>query len=564
MLCALLPNGVAHAGWFGEHKRIGDEAFLWLLAQPGVRELLVGDLRMQPFASGSAAGLAVPYRRAEWSALYRGQIAVTTRDTLGLTYGDLTGLSGDHGVDPQQLADGLVGMSVPDPTSGRQEIALPLMNYGPVAFASLEQEMFCDLTAHRAALEGGDQGAGLFEIPYLLVAKEDEGHFYRAGKSLREQLDNVDVELAGLLHDYFFDTLASTRGRLVDRLFRANAISKYAAFHMVAMEFATQAGRFIEADAAADRAYGRRQFVRALFYNAFADHYLQDCFASGHLVVSRSQWHALDDNGLHDYYSRVGITVKNAEGDTWTSYGDRFYDTATYRRAIAANKASLSELWNGFTAAREVERTLRADPNVDVDRPISPLERIFRSHKREHVNNFSEFLATSFELYRLAPTPFTPKELSAFTFANSRNGTVLSAGLLRGFEGAAGTPNLLWRGRLMFGNAFSKPSERGCCADVESYMWFGLALSASGAINSGRRWVDFTAGVETVLNDAFPIELNAGVRRRDGVGGALWSPAVGYEFKPLSWSFAPSLKVVAMYATHSLPIYGVQVELRYY
>jgi len=65
--------------------------------------------------------------------------------------------------------------------------------------------------------------------------------------------------------------------------------------------------------------------------NAFADHFLQDSFAAGHLRVPRRTLHASGDKRfdrdicsqyMHSEDNTLGLKVKNPRGESWTAYGD--------------------------------------------------------------------------------------------------------------------------------------------------------------------------------------------------------------------------------------------------
>lgn len=96
----------------------------------------------------------------------------------------------------------------------------------------------------------------------------------------------------------------------------------------------------------------RRLLEQALIYNGFADHYLTDAFASGHIRVPRIQtknWALKNLTGslvsyrgdllsliMHDHESRnlrsgqeEGLQVKNSLGDIWMTHGDGKLHTNT-------------------------------------------------------------------------------------------------------------------------------------------------------------------------------------------------------------------------------------------
>jgi hypothetical protein len=154
--------------------------------------------------------------------------------------------------------------------------------------------------------------------------------------------------------------------------------------------------------AGASRGRADEGFRRALYVNAFADHFLTDGFAAGHVRVPRAQIRAWAEEAghdeklagvlskvLHDQDGHVdlrsmhgevdenarapddGLAVRNAAGDEWTTRCDgqlflRRGDAggAAVERAVSAVAASVAELllaWKGrgvpagaYAATREV------------------------------------------------------------------------------------------------------------------------------------------------------------------------------------------------------------------
>lgn len=65
---------------------------------------------------------------------------------------------------------------------------------------------------------------------------------------------------------------------------------------------------------------------RALVYNAFADHFLQDAFSSGHMGVARFSHRPIRVKLYHDEVSEEGLYVSNKMNDVWLTYGDGSLD----------------------------------------------------------------------------------------------------------------------------------------------------------------------------------------------------------------------------------------------
>ncbi len=118
------------------------------------------------------------------------------------------------------------------------------------------------------------------------------------------------------------------------------------------------------------------QFKKALFYNGFADHFLTDSFAAGHVRVPRRQvlnWtkdnvdaplkHFVSDALamiLHNYDGKtlsgkeIGVLVRNSRGDEWTTHSDEEMNTCrpdtdpSIRLPTTAVELSVNEIFQTF------------------------------------------------------------------------------------------------------------------------------------------------------------------------------------------------------------------------
>lgn len=120
-----------------------------------------------------------------------------------------------------------------------------------------------------------------------------------------------------------------------------NNMKAYVKYHNIALKKAQQSFQ----KKATSTSESRLLLYQALFYNAYADHYLTDAFASGHVRVPRVQiknWAIARLPGffrslrgdlltmlMHDRESismrtnkEEGLLVENSLGDTWTTRGD--------------------------------------------------------------------------------------------------------------------------------------------------------------------------------------------------------------------------------------------------
>ncbi|KAK0617463.1 hypothetical protein B0T14DRAFT_409399, partial [Immersiella caudata] len=99
--------------------------------------------------------------------------------------------------------------------------------------------------------------------------------------------------------------------------------------------------------------------------NAFADHFLQDSFAAGHLRVPRRKLYAGNSlrfdkdicaHAMHSEDNKAGLRVNNPLGETWVSYGDSTLlrpenrtNLAKCGEALATSANEVFEAWNKGT-----------------------------------------------------------------------------------------------------------------------------------------------------------------------------------------------------------------------
>jgi hypothetical protein len=118
-----------------------------------------------------------------------------------------------------------------------------------------------------------------------------------------------------------------------------------------------------------------RDLDAALVRNAFADHFLTDAFASGHLRVPRSALvglpGALPTRKMHDEENVYGLWVQTASGYVWRAYGDDHLGTNPVHLTLTAHAVGLS-LLRIFRAYRLEGET--RDVLIDVLAEAQPLD----------------------------------------------------------------------------------------------------------------------------------------------------------------------------------------------
>lgn len=140
--------------------------------------------------------------------------------------------------------------------------------------------------------------------------------------------------------------------------FGSDAIAAYSSGHGAALSVANAARQ------QSDLALQQAQLQLAYAMNAFADHFLSDLFAGGHIRTPRRQlrdllraWGPVTDllaMYMHNEDCQYGVTVVNARGDQWTAYGDRYYldDVNAQNKAYVneAVQASVTEVYSAFVS----------------------------------------------------------------------------------------------------------------------------------------------------------------------------------------------------------------------
>ncbi|MFA5161706.1 MAG: hypothetical protein WC421_05630 [Elusimicrobiales bacterium] len=321
----------ARAFNFSEHRALGDSAF------SGFMDGLVrsGEFKsrdelcafFESAASIKCAGDEAPY------------FIPLSNPPNYATFGVINGLSGDHEDNPLRLREELMHR-------------YSVMNQ-IIALNARKNAMFSDQPSY------SEIAAVNPRFPYLAI--RNYSHFYNYGDALDKQLGMVDKNHLRLLE-------SPMNGKKVfAELERSNSLDTYATLHLFAMEMADKAGRL----AASDPERGKIYLSYAFLYEGFCGHFLEDSFASGHIIVRRSLLGgAVNNKPMHDFYCKLGLTVMNLNGDIWKTYGDNMLarvpdqwenaasydaiaastDTPHAAMARAAARVSLEELWSAYRA----------------------------------------------------------------------------------------------------------------------------------------------------------------------------------------------------------------------
>ena len=162
-----------------------------------------------------------------------------------------------------------------------------------------------------------------------------------------------------------------------------NAIGTYAWYHLSALE---KASSFSERKLPGVE---QSSLARAaLADEAFALHFLEDVFASGHVAGTRGD--ASQRKGTHDYYNEHGLEARTWEGRSMVLKGDAWMRPEDAERASIVIRSSLEQFLQAlegklsspaFRSGKEVSLTadtldvamLEVNPPRDLESGIGPL-----------------------------------------------------------------------------------------------------------------------------------------------------------------------------------------------
>jgi len=294
---------------YGEHKWIGDTAFVKFLS--GIKANHEADFFIKSLSLSTDGGY----------------FSFLNRDGDNhISYGVLNGLSGDHESNPLLLQEQL---------NNKESVIQRIM------------------TLHEEYIKKGFTAAPdgklvSLDFRYALLAAVNMSHFYIYGKDFESQLKAFDPELIKLA----YDPVKSIA--VFKKLGKTNALTMYLTMHLLAMDLARQAGNLKVLHPEQAEVLIRH----AILFNSFGDHFLEDAFSAGHLVVNRSIFASFTNNkALHDFYSQHGTMVVNRNGEIWKAYGDGALQKSQPDRIVQAVYFSLQEVFdaynNGFQVAMD-------------------------------------------------------------------------------------------------------------------------------------------------------------------------------------------------------------------
>lgn len=264
----------------------------------------------------------------------------------GLTYGQFIGLGGDFYGDPKN--------PVCKAGSLEQQIQQFWKNFQSLANAPTEEVQTILSIAQRYEFNPIKAAVAQDHVPSGVYAG-----LPKTGPHVVPDEDRAFDEATGgnLVKNGRYLNLASTN---FDH-FGVDAITCYMAGHIQAQRIAVEAKQ-------QQKDEGYKSLLTAYAINAFADHFLTDLFAAGHMRTPRralydSAWNWFTQTSasvcakrMHDEDNKFGLWVENELGDTWVAYGDgRYRDPGNTANRIVMKKAiqqSMDEVWEAFTSGQ--------------------------------------------------------------------------------------------------------------------------------------------------------------------------------------------------------------------
>lgn len=206
----------------------------------------------------------------------------------------------------------------------------------------------------------------------------------------------------------------------------------------------------------------RASIIRsALSDEAFALHFLEDVFASGHAAGTRGD--ASQRKGTHDYYNEFGLKVSTWEGESLVLTGDAWMREEDSKRASIAIRMSLESFLdasvnkvNYYLAASEYTSSSPEDFNISINNFMPPL------------NTGTKFILSLKSIFLKTPIPGLSEGLGEFPRFRAEVGSFV------GFSPAM-------RGWLLSGGFGPEQKSVGVSGGLEVSVRYGIGLD--GVLN---------------------------------------------------------------------------------
>lgn len=376
-----LTTNICLAYNYGEHQDIGNKALTLFLNRNKTVE-------------NTTFGMFSPFSFDKLSKTY--VFTNLSVNNLPIGYGTINALSGDHSENPLILEQQLLTQN-----SNLLKIISLHNQYINLGFSGAPDNKLTKIDAN-----------------YATLALKNLCHFYEYGKGFQDNLSEFDIkEIENIINP-------SLIGASFRKLNGSNAINMYITLHTTAIYLAEIAG----VKAKVNDPDAKKYLYYSFLYNGFADHFLEDAFSGGHLLVKRSVFGSFTNNkSMHDFYSKFGTEVVNLRGDIWKEYGDGFYnqyhdeylkqdslqkvtytiETSETQRIIEAVNISITEIYDAFEKAYQQNSTF-----IYITK-IIPIE---------NKNAICDFFLDNYKALHIIPLPYNTnlKSIMPENLANNK------------------------------------------------------------------------------------------------------------------------------------------------
>jgi hypothetical protein len=167
----------------------------------------------------------------------------------------------------------------------------------------------------------------IWDLSHLRLESADAEYSTRAGENTAHFLAG---RVAGELDIYVKATLGGGA--------RSNALAIYVYYHLAALRLALDSFELGKTD----RDGSDKLLERALVTEAYAQHFLEDMYSSGHIVSSWGD--VATRKGTHDHYSAEGMDAHTWGGQVYSARGDAHMREEDLKRAGGAITDSLKQV----------------------------------------------------------------------------------------------------------------------------------------------------------------------------------------------------------------------------
>ena len=278
-----------------------------------------------------------------------------------------------------------------------------------------------------------------------------------------------------------------------------------------------------------------RRFQLALQESAFADHFLQDSFAAGHMGFNRTASSAAASKSFHDTWNERGRIVSDRNGDRWVTYGDgrlnRSENEGAKRHVQDAATMSVRNVLRAFVFGqrapdedlalwRALPFTIQA-PELDVD-----VVDLFKRTVDPADSQLVPLLKTIRPVRK--DTVLTGSVWSAAPFSETSDDIIAAVG---GFELAV--PRVPAQTYLGVGGTLREPAAtHSLVLDTGLLFPFGLSFSGlvSHQLNTTVSWL-IRSRIATVIHAEYQLNVELGdvlIHLHAGLAEFLPNPRTGW------------------------------------